>query len=278
MRTPNMAPIGLKHYDSLFFFKQVHMGINLNHQLKLSTTISSSIATHQSFAYILIYKSSTGSGCMINHLCSCPSKLKHDNSSGEQQKIYNYFNKNSNDNKQIPKSIKRAITTACAEFVAEDSRSFKLLQGPGFIRLAQQLFDSGQRLSSSIPIDIENLLPAPTTISRSIDKIYEFYKQQLIKFCKSMDSFCVIVDFWCESFTGLSYCGISLSHIDQEFQSYMFSFGCFPYEMKNKRASTIRSFVNGTLKTFGLALDSEKFVVTDNEPTMTCTFNTDCKR
>ncbi|CAF4868231.1 unnamed protein product, partial [Rotaria sp. Silwood2] len=67
--------------------------------------------------------------------------------------------------KQIPKSIKRAITTSCAEFVAEDSRSFKLLQGPGFIRLAQQLFDSGQRLSSSIPIDIENLLPAPTTVS-----------------------------------------------------------------------------------------------------------------
>ncbi|CAF2957886.1 unnamed protein product, partial [Rotaria sp. Silwood2] len=48
----------------------------------------------------------------------------------------------------IPKSIKRAITTSCAEFVAEDSQSFKLLQGPGFIRLAQQLFDSGQRLSS----------------------------------------------------------------------------------------------------------------------------------
>ncbi|CAF2957899.1 unnamed protein product [Rotaria sp. Silwood2] len=58
----------------------------------------------------------------------------------------------------------------------------------------------------------------------------------------------------------------------------MFSLGCFPYEMKNKRASTIRSFVNGTLKTFGLALDSEKFVVTNNEPIMTCTFNTDCKR
>ncbi|CAF4776542.1 unnamed protein product, partial [Rotaria sp. Silwood2] len=114
---------------------------------------------------ILIYKPSTGFRCMINHLRSCPSKLKHDNSSDEQQKINNYFNKNSNDNKQIPKSIKRAITTSYAEFVAEDSRSFKLLQGLGFIRLAQQLFDSGQRLPSSIPIDIENLLPAPTTVS-----------------------------------------------------------------------------------------------------------------
>jgi len=48
--------------------------------------------------------------------------------------------------------------------------------------------------------------------------------------------------------------------------------------MENKRAPTIRSFVDDTLKTFGLALDQEKFVVTDNEPTMLCTFNAGCKR
>jgi hypothetical protein len=79
-------------------------------------------------------------------------------------------------------------------------------------------------------------------------------------------------------YQGLSYCGISLSHVDPEFQPYMFSIGCFPYEMENKRAPTIRTFVDDTLKTFGLALDQEKFVVTDNEPTMLCTFNTGCKR
>jgi len=58
----------------------------------------------------------------------------------------------------------------------------------------------------------------------------------------------------------------------------MFSIGCFPYEMENKRAPTIRAFVDNTLKDFGLVLDQEKFVVTDNEPTMLCTFNAGCKR
>ena len=48
--------------------------------------------------------------------------------------------------------------------------------------------------------------------------------------------------------------------------------------MENKRAPTIRSFVDDTLKTFGIALDQEKFVVSDNEPTMPCTFNAGCKR
>ncbi|CAF1558794.1 unnamed protein product, partial [Rotaria sordida] len=174
--------------------------------------------------------------------------------------------------------IKRAITTSCVEFVPEDGRVFHLLQRPDFVRLAKQLFDGGQRLSSSTNISIRDLLPTSSTRSRNVDKMYDFYKQQLIKNFKSMDSYCVIVDFWCEPFTGLSYCGISLSHIDPEFQSYMFSIGCFPYKMENKRAPTIRIFVNDTLKDFGLVLDQEKFVVTDNEPPMLCTVNTDCKR
>lgn len=32
--------------------------------------------------------------------------------------------------------------------------------------------------------------------------MYNHYKQQLIKFCKSMNSYCLIVDFWSEPFTG----------------------------------------------------------------------------
>jgi hypothetical protein len=114
---------------------------------------------------ILVYKPSTGSGCMIHHLRSCQSKLKQANSSGEQQTINNYYKSTSNDKKQIPTGIKRAITTACTEFVAEDGRAFHLLQGSGFVRLAKQLFDSGQRLSSSINISIEDLLPVPSTVS-----------------------------------------------------------------------------------------------------------------
>jgi len=114
---------------------------------------------------ILVYKASTGSGCMIHHLRSCQSKLKQANSSSEQQTINSYYKSTSNGKKQIPTGIKRAITTACAEFVAEDGRAFYLLQGPGFARLAKQLFESGQRLSSSAHINMEGLLPVPSTVS-----------------------------------------------------------------------------------------------------------------
>ena len=48
--------------------------------------------------------------------------------------------------------------------------------------------------------------------------------------------------------------------------------------MENKRAATIRLFVDDVLNSFGLKLDEEKFVTSDNEPTMKCTFNLNCKR
>lgn len=71
---------------------------------------------------------------------------------------------------------------------------------------------------------------------------------------------------------------MSLNHVDQRFQTRTFLLGCFPYQMENKRAPTIRSFVDDKLHSFGLRLDQEKFVVSDNEPTMGCTFNQNCQR
>ncbi|CAF1461710.1 unnamed protein product [Rotaria sordida] len=137
-------------------------------------------------------------------------------------------------------------------------------------------------MSSTTTIEIEDLPPDPTTISRNIDRMYAHYKKQLIQLCKSMDYFCLTADFWTESYTvfheGLSYCGLLLNHVDLEFQSQAFLLGCFPYEMENKRAATIRSFVDDILQSFGLKLDEEKYIMNDNEPTMKCTFSLNCKR
>ncbi|CAF3700149.1 unnamed protein product [Rotaria sp. Silwood1] len=55
----------------------------------------------------------------------------------------------------------------------------------------------------------------------------------------------------------LSYCGLSLNHIHQKFHSLSFLLGCFP---------------------FGLRLNDEKFIMSDNEPTMKSAFNLNFKR
>jgi hypothetical protein len=48
--------------------------------------------------------------------------------------------------------------------------------------------------------------------------------------------------------------------------------------MENKRAPTVRAYIDEILNGFGLKLDKDKFVVSDNEPTMKCTFSLNCTR
>jgi len=48
--------------------------------------------------------------------------------------------------------------------------------------------------------------------------------------------------------------------------------------MENKRAPTVRSFVEDILSSFGLKFNEDKFVISGNEPIMKCTFNLNCER
>ena len=111
---------------------------------------------------ILVYKSITGSGCMLNHLQSCKVKEQNSGSSNHQQKINHYYNSSPNG-KRVPKRVKDAVTSACINFVIQDGRPFHLVEGNGFISLAKQLFNSGQHLPSA-NIQIEDLLPSSTTV------------------------------------------------------------------------------------------------------------------
>jgi Hermes transposase DNA-binding domain len=115
---------------------------------------------------VLVYKSSTGSGCMVTHSRYCQSKGETD-SSAQQRKIIDYVTSNAEGTKKIPKRIKDAITSSCVTFVVNDGRPFHLLQGHGLLHLAKQIYESGRLMSSSTTIDIEELLPDPTTVNRS---------------------------------------------------------------------------------------------------------------
>ncbi|CAF4242252.1 unnamed protein product, partial [Rotaria sordida] len=167
----------------------------------------------------------------------------------------------------VPKPIKDAVTIAITEFAAQDGQAFQLVNGFRFINLAEQLFSSGKLMSSSPNIHIADILTDPTTISRQIDRMYAHRGEQLIIYLRLMGSYCFTVDFC------ISYCGLSLIHIDLECQSHTFVLDCFPYELDNKWAPTSRSFVDDILHTFSIKLDEEKYVMSDNEPTMKRTFS-----
>lgn len=116
---------------------------------------------------VLIYKPETGSGCMLHRSRSCPSKHKDVDSPLQQVKLNQYYESTIKRN-IVPKHVKDILTTAIAEFVAQDGRAFQLIKGSGFIAFAAQLLNSGKLLSSSADVQIEDILPDPTTVSNFI--------------------------------------------------------------------------------------------------------------
>ncbi|CAF4759463.1 unnamed protein product, partial [Rotaria sp. Silwood2] len=131
------------------------------------------------------------------HVKSCPKKEKL--SFAYQKTVHDfYFSLKSSP---IPRKIKFSATEACTEFCALDTGTFDVVKGDGFTNLAKTLFGvcRGTRTSS---IEITNLLPHPTTISRNITRLYEEYQIHLIDFCEQLTSFCLIADQWTEARTG----------------------------------------------------------------------------
>jgi hypothetical protein len=111
---------------------------------------------------VLYHTSTDGTSSMIKHHKSCQTS---NNTTNRNQSlgIKEYFRPKKSQT--IPRKIKEKITNAAVEFVSLDTRAFKLISGNGFTYFAQTLFDAGQKLSNIQHVNIEDLLPHPTTVS-----------------------------------------------------------------------------------------------------------------
>ncbi|CAF3987750.1 unnamed protein product [Rotaria sp. Silwood2] len=223
---------------------------------------------------LLAFTSTNGTNNLKSHLSSC-SKTKIILNDLNQTTVHDFYS--SSKTIQIPKKMKLSVTQACAEFSALDGRAFDTMTGYGFQNLAQVLFDAGRSFTNS-SIQIEDILPHPTTISRNVGRIYEQSKMQLIQICEKLKSFCVVVGSWTEKFTGINYCGIALRYVDDNFRLLSFILGCYVYDAPSHLATHFRAFVNSKLQEYNLQLNSSKFVVSDNEVKMIDAFRDNCTR
>ncbi|CAM4908290.1 unnamed protein product [Rotaria socialis] len=162
--------------------------------------------------------------------------------------------------------------------VATDNRAFELITGKGFVNFTQTVLSVGQDIVKSRSINASDLLPHPTTVSRNIDRLFISRKSQLISLCQNIKSYAIVVDFWTESHTGVSFCGISLHYLNDELQLQAFILGCYPYDRDNQTSTQIRQFVDSKLMEYNLSLNNNKFVVTDNENKMKSSFKDSCTR
>ncbi|CAF1262711.1 unnamed protein product [Rotaria sordida] len=221
---------------------------------------------------VLKWTSETGTKVMKNHNCENKSSSKTSTTPSRQRTISSYMPP-APDNYS---SIKDRIVEACVEFCALDGRPFDTVTGEGFINLAKQLMNAGALIGTGFSVN--DLLPHSTTVSRNVDRVYTRLKDQLILLCQNVEQFAITCDFWSEPHTGLHYCGISLHFTDDNYYLRIFILACKLYDLPNQKAHNIRDFVNTIVEEFGLKLNEDMFVVSDNEPKMACAFKDDTTR
>lgn len=95
---------------------------------------------------------------------------------------------------------KDTITRLSVNFVCNDIRPFDAVHGEGFFALAQGLIDVGARAGR---VDVKQLLPDPTTVSRSVNKYAEEIRQKLIPELKMQlegSNGAVTLDMWTDDY------------------------------------------------------------------------------
>ncbi|CAF3356723.1 unnamed protein product [Rotaria socialis] len=146
---------------------------------------------------IVTYKSSTGTGGLKKHLASCDKSTL---SNTTQSTITTYY------------------TTSTPSIIPEKIKKRKYI--------LETVFKAGKITANSQSIEISDLLPYPTTVSRKVDQVYSFRKKQLTEWFKTINSYAVVIDMWTEKYS------------------------------------------DNLLHDYGLSLNTNSFIVSDNEPKM----------
>ncbi|CAF1686842.1 unnamed protein product [Rotaria sp. Silwood1] len=215
---------------------------------------------------VLKWTSKTGTKVMKNHSCTKKLIPKPSTTPSRQRTISSYMP----PAQENYSTIKDHIVESCVEFCARDNKPFETIASEGLMNLAKQLMNAGALIDTGFSLN--DLLPHPTTISCNVQRIYNKLKDQLVTLCEKVDNFAITCDFWTEGFTGLHYGGVSLHFVDVNYKLRMFILACKLYDLPNQKAFNIREFVNKIVEDFGLIINEDIFIVSDNEPKMLSAF------
>ncbi|CAF1353535.1 unnamed protein product [Adineta steineri] len=241
-------------------------------QIYVNGTSQAFISCRKCFT-VLAWKPSDGTNVMEKHDKACKQQPS---SSSIQQSIKLFCSTDKKVQNRLIQSTKRKLTDTLAECCATDSLPFNFVNGIGFKELTENLIKFGRQLGSGVLAD--EILPDATTISRQIDKIYNFRKEQLKSYLSTIDHYVITVDFWSESKTKIHYGGVTIHTYTEEHGLLVFVLACKPYDLPSQTADNIRLFTDKILESYDLDLHKVKYVVSDNENKMRASFRSNINR
>ncbi|KAJ8356841.1 hypothetical protein SKAU_G00196350 [Synaphobranchus kaupii] len=94
---------------------------------------------------------------------------------------------------------------------SQDLRPFAMVEGQGFINVAQELLDIGSKYGGSILA--EDVLPCARTVSRHVEGEYDKVKSDVVEELKQCRDYALTTDLWTEERTNTHYITITVHYI-----------------------------------------------------------------
>lgn len=144
-----------------------------------------------------IYKFGKSTSNLVRHKCYVIAYVKH----------------NDINEVDVDLETKKKCTKAMAEWTVLNCRPFSISDDAGFKNIARFFISVGATFGKNVNVD--TLLPHPTTISRNINKIYEFHfneiKAEILK--TKANSYGLTSDVWTDNYIHLSFLSITIHYI-----------------------------------------------------------------
>ncbi|KAA0722794.1 Transposable element Hobo transposase [Triplophysa tibetana] len=199
--------------------------------------------------------------------CGTSSLRKHaDTCAGNKltRSIEQYLSKGT-ELKVPRRDDKDTITRLSVNFVCNDIRPFDAVHGEGFFALAQGLIDVGAKAGR---VDVKQLLPDPTTVSRGVNKYAEKIRQELIPELKMQlegGNGAVTLDMWTDDYRKTSYLCVTLHYINNKWELIERVLCTSEWDSSlRKTADNIKPAIISALRKFGIDEFYSKLVyVTD---------------
>lgn len=207
----------------------------------------------------------TGTSTLLKHKCLASSKT-------QGKSIESFFKENETETSSQKPSLeeKKIIIEKMTKFVCQDLRSFNIVKGKGFQELAQSLVSLGSRCGD---IDVKDVLPDPTTISRNINQIAqnlrENVKEELRNTIHKWGG-AITLDMWTEDFRKNSYLCMTIHYVNENWDliDRVLHTTLWDSSLK-KTGDNIKSLIMQNLEKFDISEEFQNLTyVTDRGPNM----------
>lgn len=130
-----------------------------------------------------------------------------------KHKCYKELTPVCNHKVDVDQQTKARVVEAVTQWTIKNCRPFKMVADEGLVKYTELILSIGEKYGAEV--EVEKMLPHPTTVSRNIEKLYgqtyDILKAEINTFSGS--GFAFTTDLWTDNYSKTSYLAVTIHFI-----------------------------------------------------------------